>query len=891
MSAAISRHDALVAAAVEARGGRLLKTKGEGDSTFSVFSWARDAVAAALALQQAVGSESWTESTPIQVRVAIHTGEAELRAGDYFGATVNRTARLRAIAHGGQTLLSQASEELVNEALPEQVTLRDLGDHRLKDLARAERVFQLCHPDLRTGFPPLRSLNPRVTNLPVQLTSFVGREGEIAEIERLLGTTRLATLTGAGGVGKTRLALQVGADAVDQFQDGAMLVELAALSDPGLVPQVLAMTLGVPERPPRPVIDTITDYLRGKHFLLLLDNCEHLVDACAHLVDGLLRSCPDLRIIVTSREPLSVPGEATFRIPSLPAPDSERPAAEEAGRFEAVRLFVDRAALARPGFALGDENAYAVAHICQRLDGIPLAIELAAATVRSLTTEQIVERLDDRFQLLTGGARTVLPRQQTLRATLDWSYELLPSDEKQLLRRLGVFIGGFTLEAAEVVCCSAPLELGRMPGLLARLVDRSLVVVHEEDQPRYSLLETIRHYSEEKLLDSGEEATVRGKHRDWCLALAEEAEPELRGHDQIEWLDRLETEQDNLRAALDWCTTEKAEVEAGLRLAVAFNRFWTMRGDRREGRAILERLLANADEERTILRARALLVSATLTFAVFDDEASIPLFTSALVLARDLNHDWTIARSLALMSLAKVRSGACDATEAKALTLEGLAVARGTDDDWLIGLSLQHVAAVSGWEVNEGSTERTTYLEEALERHRRSGDRWYIAADLSSLGEEARLSGDYEKAGYLYEEALAQLQPMGQKLDGISNLINLGYVRLQMGQVEEARAHFSESLVSSRELGVETAFGIPGIAGIGAVAAAEGDSIRSAHLLGAAEALTNSAGRPRDPVDQVEFDRAAGLARAQLGDEAFATAWTEGMRMTLDEAISLAFGP
>jgi len=416
-----------------------VRPRGEGNSRFCVFARATDAVVAAAAIQQALHAEPWPTATPLRVRMALHTGEADLRDGDYYGSAVNRCARLRAIAHGGQALLSMATEELVRDGLPAGVTLHDLGEHRLSDLARPERVFQLLAPGLPDDFPPLRSLDALPHNLPVQLTSFVGRERELAAVRAALAAHRLVTLTGAGGCGKTRLGLQVAADALAAFADGAWFVDLAALADAALLPQAVLAALGLPEAPGRPPLAALADVLRRRALLLVLDNCEHLVEACARLADALLRACPRLRILATSREVLGVPGEATHRVPSLGVPDpgltlavayggsrdSGGPALERLRRCEAVQCFVERALLVRPGFTLTAGNAPALAQVCRRLDGIPLALELAAARVRVLSVEQLAARLDDRFRLLTGGSRTALRRQQTLAAAIDWSYDLL----------------------------------------------------------------------------------------------------------------------------------------------------------------------------------------------------------------------------------------------------------------------------------------------------------------------------------------------------------------------------------------------------------------------------------------------------------------------------------
>jgi predicted ATPase/class 3 adenylate cyclase len=549
MGSALAAHDRLVSRAVVDHGGRLIKAKGEGDSSFSVFSSPAQAVAAALELQRALAAEPWPLPAPLAVRVAVHAGEVQEREADFYGPVVNRCARLRGIGHGGQVLLSAVVAELVRDDLPEGAYLRGLGVHLLKDLAAPEHVVQLCHPDLREQFPPLSSLEARPNNLPMQLTSFVGRERELAGLRQQLVSSRLVTLVGIGGCGKTRLALQAAADAVERYPDGVWLVELAPLSEPSLVEQQLATVLGIREdagtgEPSgRTLIDRLVGYLAPRRTLVLLDNCEHLVEACAALAARVVGACPELTVLATSREPLGVAGEVTFAVPPL-AVDPLDPAV--AGGTEAVRLFVDRARLVDPAFALTPENAAAVAGICRRLDGIPLAIELAAARTRSLTPQQLDDRLGDRFRLLTGGSRTSLPHHQTLRAAIEWSHRLLSGPEQVLFRRLAVFAGGCTLEAAEQVCAGDDLDVLL---LVAALVDKSLLV-HEPAQGRYQMLETIRQYAWEELREAEEEDELRARHRDWCLALAEAVEfdtPLATAR-----MARLAAEQDNFRAALEW---------------------------------------------------------------------------------------------------------------------------------------------------------------------------------------------------------------------------------------------------------------------------------------------------------------------------------------------------
>jgi len=688
MTAAVARLDALITEAVGRHGGVRPVEQGEGDSFVAAFSRASDALTCALALQLAIAGEPWPGGIELRLRMALHTGEVQLRdEGNYIGAAINRCGRLRGIGHGGQTLLSRATHDLVVDRLPEEVSLSHLGTYRLRDLARPEDVYQLGHPRLPAEFPPLRSLDALPNNLPVRLTSFIGREAEIAGLKELIAENRLVTLTGAGGVGKTRLALQVAADLLDGHPDGVWWVDLARITDAGLVPNAVAAALGVKENPRQPLVDTLKNDLRAKRTLILLDNCEHVVAACAELADALLHACPSLSILATSREPLGVEGEAPWRVPSLTLPDEKAlPAIESLTQYEAVRLFIERAIAVRPNFQVTNENAPAVAQICHRLDGIPLAMELAAARTRMMTPEQIAEGLMDRFHLLTGGVRTLLPRQQTLQASVDWSYNLLAEDERALLRRLSVFVGSFTLDAAEQVGSADGIDPQQVLELLSRLVDRSLVQVEEAGaEARHRLLETIRQYGRDRLAESGrdrlgepsEETTVRTRHLDFYVALAERAEPELEGAGLMMWLERLDLELGNLRAALDW-SAQTPEADKGLRLASALWLFWIVRGDLSEGRSRFDVALSPGDGD-PLLRARALCAVGQLENYHGDVVASHAFAEEALRIARRLGDKRIIGRALGALGWAAIF---LDPPSAPALFEEAIELYRETGDAW-----------------------------------------------------------------------------------------------------------------------------------------------------------------------------------------------------------------
>src|SRR5271170_6199452 len=549
MTAAVARLNQTVSEAIAEHGGVRPVEQGEGDSFVAAFARASDAVAAALELQRA-------PLAPIRLRIGVHTGEIQLRdEGNYAGPTINRTARLRDLGHGGQTLLSGATEALVLDGLPSGGWLTELGTHALRDLPRPERVIQLCHPDLANDFPPLRVSKAVISQrLPVQLTSFVGRQAELSQVHELLTQNRLLTLTGAGGAGKTRLAIQTAGQLSGEFGDGVWYVDLAPITDPELVPLTVARALGLPDQPGRSTMDTLLRFVRDRQMLVVLDNCEHLLDASAELVVALLGAAPGLTVLATSREQIGVAGEVSWRVPSMSLAD------------EAIELFVDRARRARPDFRITDDNTTTVTEICRRLDGMPLAIELAAARVRVLSLTEILDGLHDRFRLLTGGARTVVRRQQTLRASVDWSHALLTEPERVVFRRLAVFLGGFDLDAAQVVGGGEDLERYEILDVLTLLVDKSLVAVENTSgRTRYRLLETVRQYALEKLAESGEADAVRARHRDYYTARAALLDAPA-GGDYEQLIEQAESEIANLRAAFLW-SRENSDVELALALA------------------------------------------------------------------------------------------------------------------------------------------------------------------------------------------------------------------------------------------------------------------------------------------------------------------------------------
>ncbi len=834
----------LLRTAIQERGGQEVDT--QGDACFAVFPLAKDAMTAAVTAQRAIIAYPWSEGTLLRVRMGIHTGEAHCTDTGYIGMDVHRAARICAVGHGGQILLSDTARPLIEDFLPADVRIRDLGKHRLKDLARSQRLFQAVVVDLPADFPPLKSLDALPNNLPRQLTSFVGREKEMVEVKRLLSTSSLVTLTGTGGVGKTRLALQVAADLLDQYSDGVWLVELAPLSDHGLVPKAVASALGVPEQAGRQLTETVVDFLCPKSVLLVLDNCEHLLFASAQLVDVLLHTCAGLRILATSREPLGIPAEAIWRVPSLSVPDPSRlpSSPEQPMQYEAVRLFVERAAYSKPGFQVTPSNAALLAQLTHRLDGIPLAIELAAARVKALPVDVLAARLDDRFRLLTSGSWTGLPRHQTLRATLDWSYKLLSEQERILLRRLSAFAGGFALEAAEQICSGNGLDDGDILNLLTHLVDKSLVVFDEWDgHARYRLLETVRQYARDRLQESGEADDVRRRHRDWYLALAEQAYPELRGPRPELWGDRLETEHDNLRAALEWSKAEREGAEAGLRLAGALIWFWHMHGHWSEGRGWLESALARSNEARPSVLPKA-LQGATL-FAL--------------------------------------RQG--DYGRAMALGEKGVPLCRELEDKENGALLLLWLGSIP---MRQGNYKRaTTLFEESLSLCHEPRKRWLNRMALTHLGDVARCQGDYERAAALHMRSLILARDIGEKFGIAACLLYLGMDTLRQGDYRRSVEYFRESLSVSGEVGnrwvpVECLVGLAG------VACAQQHYENAARLFGAVEVFRKSLGYRPYPPDQADHDQRVASTRAAIGGAAFAAAWADGRMMTLEQAIEYA---
>jgi predicted ATPase/class 3 adenylate cyclase len=882
MSRALARHDEILRHAIEGHAGHVFKTV--GDAFCAAFDSATEAVQAGLLAQRGLLAEVWPEEVgALRVRMALHTGNAEERGGDYFGPPVNRVARLLSAGHGGQTLLSLAAQELVRDGLPEGTELRDMGERHLKDLFRPERVFQLLAPDLPEGFPPLKTLDARRNNLPVQPTPLVGREREAGEVAGLLRReeVRLLTLVGPGGTGKTRLGLQVAADLVDEFEGGVFFVALAPVSDPGLVASTIAGPLGVIETPEQPLTESLKNYLSPREMLLLLDNFEQVVGA-APLVGELLSSCPKLRVLATSRAALRVYGEREYPVPPLTLPDPGKPSSPEIlTRYEAVRLFVERAQAAKAGFALTEENAPAVAEICVRLDGLPLAIELAAARIRILPPEAMLARLVNRLKLLKGGARDLPERQRTLRGAIDWSHDLLDEEERTLFRRLSVFTGGRTLEAIEEVC-DPEGELDALDGVES-MVDKSLLRQEETDgEPRFVMLETIHEYAREKLEESGEAEEIKHSHAAYFLALAEEAEPKLKGHEQLEWLERLEAEHDNFRAALSW-SLGGGDAELGLRLASALWWFWYVRGHLSEGRRWLEEALAKDGQAVASIQAMVLTGTGRIAFEQGDCEAATALLEESVTSFREAGHSQGLADAVGNLAVALSYQGQPE--RAKALFEESLSLYREASDRWGIAETLHGLGGIAE---DQGELDQATMLyEESQKIKRELGDTRGIALCCNNLAFLTLLLGDLERAEVMLEELLRLARELGDKDLIASALEGYGYVALERGDPERAGAILRESVLMYQEIGIPR--GILGVlVQLASVAVAWGARERAARLWGAVEALCEATGLSLSAtVDPHYYERCRG-ARAELGEVAWEEALAEGRAMTLEESVAYA---
>lgn len=874
MRDALARHDEILRVAVETHDGVVVKTTGDG--LHAVFGIAPDAVAAALDGQRALSREPWVLSEPLRVRMGLHTGVAEVRDGDYFGTAVNRAARVTAAAHGGQIVASAATTDLVRDDLSPEIALVDLGEHRLRDLGRAERIVQLSHPDLQADFPPLRSLDAYPGNLPVQRTAFVGRAEDLATVRAALDDSPVVTLTGVGGVGKTRLALQVAADAVGRFPDGAWFVDLGPVLDANYVAGTFSASLLLPERRQGTLEESIVAALREKRLLVVLDNCEHVIDSVARLVDTVVETCPNVSVLVTSREALGVDGEDTYDVRPLAMP---RPTADGDPAWlmdnDAIRLFAERAHSVKRGFSLSPDNAAVVAEICRRLDGIPLAIELAAARLKMMSPAEVLARLDERFQLLGGGRRTVLERHQTLRGAMDWSYALLEPTEQLLFARLSVFAGGFTLDAAEAVAAADDVEDGMVLALLGSLVAKSMVVTDDTvTGTRYRLLETLREYATERLDELDDRSRVQARHAAHFLAVVEAIAPALKGPDYDTQVVRLGADHDNVRAALSWAR-DHGDADTFVRLVHGLFIYWNLMMNYREISYWSQAALEHADSHPAEVRAELLgFAGMGANYCNRFDEA-MALYEASLACSRDAGlPPWSYA--LANLGIAALESNRPE--EAIARCEEALEAARQAGDTYMETFVLGNLslACSLGGDEDRGRA----FADEGLALARRLGHASLIGGALLGAG-IARVSSEPDVAIELLEES-ARTSSHSTNLGNTAFFGGIAHLRL--GQRRQAVRLFSAALPHMQKTGSD--FFIAIVIGTAAGLLSRSAPLAAARLLSALDRFRAESGMAGPP-DDVKLQRRT-RARIEESTEPkeFAEAWARGSEMTIEDAAA-----
>ena len=870
------RHNQILRQAIQTHNGFVFRIV--GDAFCAAFQNTGDAMNAALDAQRGLYQEAWSPA-PIKVRMGIHTGlaqpETQSNGTDYSGyATLALTQRIMSAGHGGQVLLSEITAQLVREHLPVDTTLLDLGEHHLKGLLRPENIFQLTTPELEKEFPPLKSISHATNNLPIQLTSFIGREKEIDEIKALLNSSRLVTLTGSGGTGKTRLSIEVGTQKLGHFANGVWIIELAPLNNESQIIPALAQAFGLQELPFNPLANLVTDYLRDKKLLLILDNCEHLISACARLADDLLHHCAGLKILASSREALGIAGEVAYPTPSLA--DSE-----------STSLFVDRARAANPKFSLTDANASSVAQICHRLDGIPLAIELAAARTKFLSAEQIAARLDDLFRLLVGGSRTALPRQQTLRALIDWSYDLLSSEEQKLLRIASVFVGGWTLDALEAVS-----ESSNTIEYLEGLVNKSLAVTEEhEGEMRYFLLETIRQYAREKLFEAKQTTAARDRHFFYFVELSETLWESFRSKILLPMVSRSNEEVENMRAALEWGADN--HVEENLRLAANFCVVSSLIGILGEGfewagRAV-ERAKAlppaegEADIHRKKLIAKALYTRGMVGMGIGKMPLVIPALKESIAISRMTGDKRMLGYSLEMYYTATAFAYMPDRDEA---ALEGFHIFNEEiDDSWGLGMGYMNMARLAAAKGNE--SEKEMYFEKLRERIREAPGSYQVAMFHLGMGMDESVRGNYATAKRFFEDGREIFKRIGSLNFQMVMQSELGHVERYTGNLKAARAIYQETIKSWQEIGNRPAIAHQ-LECFGFLAVADEEPQRAIRLFSAADTLRERIQAPRVDHEQAEYEQYVDQLHAMLSESEFNSLWAEGKSMTMEQAIQLA---
>ena len=885
MSKALAEHDTLARAAVADNRGTVVKMVGDG--MYAVFDDPLDAVNTTVALQRAFAGLEASHGLPLRVRCGVHLGMVERRDNDLFGSPVNRAARIMSAAHGGQILLSQAVAENVDGRITPPASLRDLGGVRLRDLSTPERLFQVVHPDLRVDFPALRSLELTPNNLPQQATSFVGRERELAEAKKLLESTRLLTLLGMGGMGKTRLSLQIAADVMDDFPDGAWFIDLAPVRDRALVPNEVAQVLNIAEEAGRSLIQTLCAHLKSRKLVLVLDNCEHLVSACASLANDLLRGTSTIKIVATSREALRVPGEQVYAVLPLALPD-KKASYEVLARSEAVQLFVERARLQKPGFALTEKDAPGIAELCVRVEGIPLALELAAARVHTLSIDEINRRLNDRYKLLSGGSRVLLERQQTLRALVGWSYDLLQENERIFFDRLSVFVGGFDLAAAEAICGADPLDPDDVIDLLASLVEKSLVMVEQTDgETRYRLLETIGDYARERLIKRDDVAATAARHCEHFFAFAKQASRKMQSGEQAEWVRRVELDLDNLRAAFALAMEGGVERIIAVKLAVALQGFWIVRGYATEGRNLVRAALALQDiQAHPVGHAHGLYVGAALAASQGDQAEAKRMLEQCLALRREIGNPVDIAATLSTLSLVQLHMG--DTAHAREGEQEAVTLFRGAGDRIGEAIGLLHLGEIDMYVGNDDAAGE--HLEQCLRLAKQAGHAEIESECERMLGELSLDAGDLEAAQTRFMRALAISRDAEDKRNEAIGLWFMGRAELASGVFGVAEERLASALAAFQSFRMHPE-AIGCLEDYATLLRVRGDVEAAVALSATIECARRMLALPRRPRAMPGWEGEQLSARASLGDEAYEKAWARGSERLLEHAIEQILAP
>jgi predicted ATPase/class 3 adenylate cyclase len=880
MPEALRRHDELLRAAIKAHGGHVFKTI--GDQFCAAFSHASDAAAAAADAQRALAAEDWNAVGGLAARMALHSGATDERDGDYFGPTVNRVARLLSVAHGGQILVSGVSRDLCHSDLPAGASLLDLGSHRLKDLTEPEQVWQLTIEGQPAEFPELKSLDTIPNNLPVQRTSFRGRERDLEEVRSLLAQHKLLTLVGSGGVGKTRLALQVGAEVLDQYPDGVWLTDFAPITDPELVSSVIAKEIGMPQVEGRRIDESIPLWLKRKKLLLILDNCEHVLETAAAIANGITRTCPDVRLLGTSRQALGVSGEEVLRLASLDVPHKITDLTPAAIiEFGAVALFVDRARSADKSFKLTDDTAPIVADICRRLDGIPLAIELAAARVKVLSIPNLAQRLNERFKILTGGSRDALPRQKTLSALIDWSYDLLTPQEQMLFNRVGIFAGGFSLDAASAVCRGEGLDEIDVLDLLSSLTDKSLVVADTSgEQERYHLLESTRAYALAKLTAAGEHEHLTRRHAEYFRDQARAADERFGTGSATAWLAGVELELDNDRTALEWALTRGNDAVLGGAIAGALEMLWRNAGLTVEGRYWISLALERVNEtEEPHFAARLWSALSGLASGQRKHDAA----KRAMELYASVGDARGTTRAQQNLAFALSQMGRLD--EAKMTIEQVLATARARGDAWSVAHCLNLQASIARMR-GDRQTGRELYAQ-ALAAHKAIGNELGIAVVLSNLAELEFADGHPEQALRAASESL-EIHVRGKSATHIAtNHNNSAAYHIALGDLAAARDSAREALRLARQIRHEPAIADT-LQHLALLSALDGDARRAAQLLGYVDVQYTALGMQREPTEQWGYDKLMAALRENLSEADIEKLAAEGAAWSEDQAVEEA---